>query len=109
MEAVCLIQTSREDQGFTNVSVYLDIPETSARLTLTIADLIHVHEVITMHADVTLFDRSRKILLSIIRVRGSVLDCININRAQRVCALTKERNIHKLNDFFAVVSIRQRD
>ena len=54
MEAVCLIQTSREDQGFTNVSVYLDIPETSARLTLTIADLIHVHEVITMPADVTI-------------------------------------------------------
>ena len=54
MEAVCLIQTSPGDQDFTNVSVYLDIPETPVRLTLTIADLIHVHEVITMPAVVTL-------------------------------------------------------
>jgi len=46
MEAVCLIQTDPGDQGFTNVSVYQDILETNARLTLTIADLIHVHEVI---------------------------------------------------------------
>jgi len=45
MEAVCLIQTDPGDQGFTNVSVYQDILETNARLTLTIADLIHVHEV----------------------------------------------------------------
>jgi len=45
MEVVCHIQTSPGDQGFTNVTVYLDIPEASARLTLTIANLIRVHEV----------------------------------------------------------------
>ena len=55
MEAVCLIQTSPGDQGFTNVSVYLDIPEINARPTSTIADLIHVREVVMLPGVVTLF------------------------------------------------------
>ena len=50
MQAVCLTQTSPGDQGFMNVTVFLDIPEKSARLTLTIANLILVHEVIVMVA-----------------------------------------------------------
>ena len=49
MEAVYLIQTNPEDQGFTNVSVYLDMPETSARLTLMSARLILVFEVCHDH------------------------------------------------------------
>ena len=45
MEAVCLIQTSPGDQGITNASVYLDIPETNARLTSMSANHIHAFEV----------------------------------------------------------------
>ena len=45
MEAVCLIQTSPEDQGITNATVYLDIPETNARLTSMSANHIHAFEV----------------------------------------------------------------
>ena len=48
MEAVCLIQTSPGDQGFTNVIVYLDIPEASARLTLMSANHIPAFEVFYM-------------------------------------------------------------
>jgi len=44
MEVVCLIQTSPGDQGFTYVSVYLDIPETNARPTLMSVRLIRVFE-----------------------------------------------------------------
>ncbi len=45
MEAVFLIQTNPEDQGFMNVTVYLDLLETSVRLTLMSVNLIHVYEV----------------------------------------------------------------
>ena len=45
MEAVFLIQTNRKDQGTMNAIVYLDLLETSARLTSTSVRHIHVYEV----------------------------------------------------------------